>query len=79
MFRSSELITLISRMRHCEHYCFPTELETALAIMVEQSSNLLTNQVVTNPPENSMFHSDFDNFDQFTATGSVHTAHGIML
>ena len=70
---------LISRLGHCENYSFSAELKTALAIMVEKSSYLLTNQIVTNPPENSLFHSDFDNFDQFTTAGSVHTAHGIML
>ena len=66
MFRSSELIMLISRLGHCENYSFSAELETALAIMVEKSSYLLTNQIVTNPHKNSLFHSDFDNFDQFT-------------
>ena len=79
MFRSCELITLISRMGHCASYSYSAELETALAIMADQNSNLLTNQIVTNPPKNSLFHSDFDNFDQFTASGLVHTAHGIMM
>ena len=79
MFRSCELITLISGMGHCASYSYSAELETALAIMVDQNSNLLTNQIVTNQPENSLFHSDFDNFDQFRAAGSVHTAHGIMI
>ena len=54
-------------------------LETALATMVQQSSNTLTSQIIRNPAGCSLFHSDFDNFDKFTATGSVHTAHGIML
>ena len=79
MFRSAELTTLISRLGHSENYSFSLELETALATMVQQSSNLLTSQIVKNPPGNSLFHSDFDNFDKITATGSVHTAHGIML
>ena len=58
---------------------YSLELETALAIMVQQSSNMLTSQIIRNPIGSSLFHSDFDNFDKFTATGSVHTAHGIML
>ena len=79
MFRSAELITLISRLGHSENYSYSLELETALATMVQQSSNMLTSQIIRNPAGNSLFHSDFDNFDKFTATGSVHTAHGIML
>ena len=79
MFRSAELITLISRLGHSESYSYSLELETALAIMVQQSSNMLTSQIIRNPTGGSLFHSDFDNFDKFTATGSVHTAHGIML
>ena len=76
MFRSAELITLISRLGHSENYSYSRELETALATMVQQSSNMLTSQIIRNPAGNSLFHSDFDNFDKFTATGSVHTAHG---
>ena len=55
------------------------ELDTTLATMVQQSSNRLTSQIIRHPAVNSLFHSDFDNFDKFTATGSVHTAHEIML
>ena len=76
MFRSAELI---NRFGHSENYSFAIELETALATAMQQSSNLLTTQIVRTPAGQSTFHSDFDNFDQLTATGSVHTAHGIML
>ena len=79
MFRSAELITLISRLGHSENYSYSLKLETALATMVQQSTNMLTSQIIRNPTGSSLFHSDFDNFDKFTATGSVHTAHGIML
>jgi hypothetical protein len=79
MFRSEELITLLNRFGHAENNSFAVELETALATALQQASNLLTAQIVRNPPGQSTFHSDFDNFDQLTATGSVHTAHGIML
>ena len=79
MFRSAELITLISRLGHSENYSYSLELETVLATMVQQSSNMLTSQIIRNPAGKSLFHSDFDNFDKFTATGSVYTAHGIML
>ena len=40
---------------------------------------MLTSQIVRNPRGESLFHSDFDNFDQNTAFSSIHTAHGIML
>lgn len=79
LFRSKELTTLINRFGHCENYLFSLELETALADAVDQSSALLTNQIVLNPQGRTVFHSEFDNFDKNTASGSVHTAHGIML
>ena len=79
MFRSAELITLINRFGHCENYSFSLELETALGRAIQESSNLLTPQIVRNPEGESTFHSDFDNFDQLTATGSVHTAQKMAL
>ena len=79
LFRSAELITLISRLGHSENYSYSLALQTALATTVQQSSNMLTPQIIRNPAGNLLFHSDFDNFDKFTATGSVHTAHGIMI
>ena len=66
MFRSAKLITLISRLGHSENYSYSLELETALATMVQQSSNLLTSQIIRNPVGSSLFHSDFDNFDKFS-------------
>ena len=45
--------------------------------------DVLSTQIVSNPTVPSVFHSDFDNFDQFindqSGSGSIHTAHGIML
>ena len=79
MFCSAELLTLINSFGHCENYSFSPELETALATVIKESSNLLTPQIVQNPEGESTFHSDFDNIYQLTATGSVMTAHGIML
>ena len=40
---------------------------------------MFTSQIVRNPLGNSLFPSDFDNFDKFTATGPVHTVYGILL
>ena len=75
MFRSPELIALIRRQDHSENYSYSPQLETALAPMVQQSSNMLTFQIMKTPACSSLFHSDFDKFDNFMAIGSVHTAH----
>ena len=79
MFRSAELTTLLNRFGHSESYSFSLELETALAQMLQHSAALLPLQIIRNPPAPSTFHSDFDNFDQNTASGSIHTSNGIML
>ena len=64
MFRSAELITLISRLGHSENYSHSLALETALATTVQQSSNMLTSQITRNPAGNSLFHSDLENVDK---------------
>ena len=83
LFRSERLITLLNRMGHSENYSFSLELETALAQAVDETSNLLSTQIIRSPVAPSVFHSEFDNFDQLlnnlTGMGSIHTAHGIML
>ena len=83
LFRSRELITLINRMGHCEGYDFSLELETAIANALQQTSSLLSNQIFREPNVPSLFHSDFDNFDEYVSelkgAGSIHTAHGIMM
>ena len=82
-FRSSPLNTLMNRLGHAESYTLTLELETALATAIDQASSILSTQIVRNPAVPSVFHSDFDNFDQFineqSGGGSIHTAHGIML
>ena len=79
LFRSAELTNLFNRFGHCENYSFSLELETALANALQGPSNILSPQIIRNPPSPSVFHSDFDNFDENTASGSIHTSHGIML
>ena len=83
LFRSKELATLLNRFGHSENYNFSTELETAIANSLEKSSSLLSNQIVRYPTVPFLFHSAFDNFDQYVnslhGSGSVHTAHGIMM
>ena len=83
MFRSKELTTLINRFGHSESHSFSLELETAIATATQESSSILTNNIIRNPTGTSVFHSEFDNFDQYvndlSGSGSIHTAHGIML
>jgi len=83
LYRSEQLVTLLNRMGHCENYSFTVELETGLAKAIGETSTLLSTQIVRAPEPKSVFHSEFDNFDQLlnSATGkdSIHTAHGIML
>jgi hypothetical protein len=79
LFRSAMLTTLFNRLGHCESYSFSLEHETALANALQSSVGVLPPTIIRNPSLPSVFHSDFDNFDQNTAGGSVHTSHGIML
>lgn len=83
LFRSKDLITLMNKLGHSEGYPFSLELETAIAKALQEVSNLLPTQIVLNPTTPSVFHSEFDNFDQvlnvLQGPSSVHTAHGIML
>ena len=83
LYRSQQLTTLLNRLGHCESHAFSAELETSIAKALEQTSSLLTPQIVREPDVPSIFHSEFDNFDQLvntmSGTNSVHTAHGIML
>ncbi|KAL8562246.1 hypothetical protein ACOMHN_005231 [Nucella lapillus] len=83
LFRSEELATLLNRLGHSESYRFSLELETAIAKSLEETSSYMSTQIIMNPTEPSLFHSDFDNFDQLLnvleGKGSVHTAHVIML
>jgi hypothetical protein len=64
-------------MKYCK------EVENAIAQGVEQASSLLSSQIVRQPNVPSIFHSEFDNFDQLintlTGDGSIHTEHGIMM
>ena len=54
-----------------------------MAKSLDQSSHLLTNSIVRNPACKAVFHSDFDNSDEYvnslTGAGSIHRAHGIIL
>ena len=77
------MTTPLNRLGHCESHAFSAELKTSIAKALEQTSSLLTPQIVREPGVPSIFHSEFDNFDQLvntmSGTDSVHTAHGIVL
>ena len=83
LYRSKQLTTLLNRFGHCESHAFSIELETAIANALEKTSSLLTSQIIREPQVHSLFHSEFDNFDQLVntlrGTDSIHTAHGIMM
>ena len=79
LFRSAELTNLIKKFNPSENYSFSLELESALAKVLQESSKIPPHHIIKNPSLPSVFHSDLDNFDQNTASGSVHTSHRIML
>ena len=58
-------MTVLNRFGHSENYSFIVELETATANQLEKRSSLITNEIVKNPTSLDLFHSDFDNFDQY--------------
>ena len=58
-------MTILNRFRHSESYSFIVESETAIANQLEKRSSLITNEIVKNPTSLALFHSDFDNFDQY--------------
>ena len=69
----------MNKLGHAESYSFSLELETALA----EAHTILTLQIIRSSHCPSLFHRDFDNFDQFvndlSGAGLIHTCHGIML
>jgi len=83
LFRSAELIHILNRLGHIENYSFLLELETSLANAIDQTSGLLPPEIIRNPSCAFLFHSDFDNFDEYIndigGAGSVHRSQGIML
>lgn len=83
LFRSAELVTILNRLGHSENYSFLLELETALVTATEMTSDLLPMEIIRNPSCPFLFHSDFDNSDEFVndlaGAGSVHRSLVIML
>ena len=82
MYRSRQLASILNKLGHCESYDFGLELETALARAIDESSRLLTPQIVCGEG-NEVFHMEWDNLNKITTNvhGSnfVNSAAGIML
>ena len=73
----------MNKLGDSETYSFSLEFETALAEALEEAHTILTLQIIRNFHCSSLFHSDFDNFDQFvndlSGAGLIHICQGIML
>jgi len=65
LLRSADLVKLMNRLGHCENYSFLLETETAIAKAVHNAPSLIPVGIVRNLTCLSLFHSDFDNFDEF--------------
>ena len=80
--RSKQLTTILCRLGHCESYDFSLELETALAKAIDESSTLLTPQIVQGEG-NKVFHLEWDNLNKIMSNmhGSnvINSTGGIMI
>ena len=56
-FRSENLIALLNIMGHCEDYCFSLELEIVRVEATDQSSLLLSSQIIRSPSVRLIVHS----------------------
>ena len=76
------MITILSRLGHCESYTFILELENALNLALNKASSCLTPNIIRGYG-NKLFHSVWDNFDQTLSSihgpTSLHTSHGMMM
>ena len=52
---------MLNRLGHSETYRVTLEFETAIAKALQESSNLLSTQIVVNPAAPSVLHSEFGN------------------
>ena len=65
LYRSKHLATILNRLGHCESYDFGLELETAMAKALDETSTLLTPQIVKGEGT-ILFHSEWDNLNTWT-------------
>ena len=82
LYQSKQLTTILSKLGHCETYDFGLEIETALAMALDEVSTTLTPQIVTGE-SNKVFHLEWDNLNKITTNihGSnvVKSTGGIMI
>ena len=82
LYRNKQLITILSRLGHCESYGFGLVLETALAKALDEVSTSLTPQIITGEG-NEVFHLEYNNMNKITTNihGSnvVNSTGGIMI
>ena len=82
LFRSKLLTKILHRLGHSESYDFGLELETGLAKALNESSSLLTPQIITGEG-NLVFHCEWDNLNKITTNvhgnNIVNSAGGIMV
>ena len=82
LYRSKQLVTILNRLGHCESYDYGLELQSAMAKALDETSTLLTPQIVIGDG-NVVFHSEWDNLNKILTNvhGSnvVNSAGGIMV
>lgn len=82
LYRSRQLITILSRLGHCETYDFSLELETELAKALDEVSTSLTPRLITGEG-NSAFHLEWDNMNKIMtnicSSNVVNSTGGIMI
>ncbi|XP_067659430.1 uncharacterized protein [Haliotis asinina] len=83
LFRNAEHVTVMNKLGHVKNYSFLLEIETAVAVATQQTTSILPTTIVREPTCPSLFHSDYDNYDEFIneleGSGSVHRSHGTMM
>ena len=79
---SKQLITIFSRLGHCETDDFSLELELVLAKALDEVSTSLTLQIISGEG-NEMFHLEWVNLNKITTNihglNMVNSAGGIMI
>ena len=82
LYRDKHLVTILNRLGHCESYDFELELETAMAKALDETSTLLTPQIVKGEGT-ILFHSEWDNLNKILTNvhghNVVNSAGGIMV
>ena len=80
--RNKQLTTILNRCGHCESYDYSLQLETALAIVLEQTYSIHSPNILCGD-NNKIFHCEWDNLNKITTgvhgPNIVNSAAGIMI